>query len=179
MRTHRLTILLTRYPTAVFRLMCRLNRCDYLHASLGFEQDLNVYYSFGLNGFRTETVTHCLKREGEPYACALYVLDVPEKIYVRAKKIIMSFAQDKSRLRYTRFGAALALLRLGCRWQNHYFCSQFVAHVLENAHAAKLKKDSSLYLAEDIARLDGVHEVYRGDMRGLAKKFGIANYSAA
>lgn len=179
MKTRKLTILLTRYPTAITRLLCFCRGCSYLHASLGFEENLNTFYSFGLNGFRRETVTHCLKPGGEPYACALYELKVPEPVYQKVKHVVLQFEQNKSRLHYTRFGAALALLNLGCKWNDHYFCSQFVAHVLEKANAARLKKDSSLYLPEDFARLDGVHEVYRGNLLGLAKKYSIAADCAA
>jgi len=179
MKPRRLTILLTRYPTPVFRLLCRLKGCDYLHASLGFEEDRNVFYSFGFKGFRRETLTHCLRPGREPYACALYELEVPEPVYRNVKAIISCFEQRKSRLRYTRFGAALALLSLGCRWEDHYFCSQFVAHVLAKAHAVTLEKDSSLYLAEDFSRLAGVCETYRGNLLGLVKKYGIAASCAA
>lgn len=174
-----LTILLTHYPTKGFELLCRLRGCYYLHASLGFADEPDVFYSFGFKGFRKENVTHCLRPGREPYACALYVLLVPEHTYQNVKAIISHYEQSKARLRYTRLGAALALLSLGCRWENHYFCSQFVANVLEKASAVKLEKDSSLYLAEDLARLAGVREAYRGNMLGLAQKFGFAAGGAA
>lgn len=171
MHTKKLTILLTRYPSALSRFLCRCCRCDYLHASVGFEEDLDTFYSFGFSGYRVERITHYLKSECGPLPCALYELNVPEHVYENVKRVLCEFEQHKNALYYTKLGAALALLRLGCRWENHYFCSQFVAEVLRRSNAVSLPKDSSLYLAPELARLDGVREAYQGDTLDFVRRY--------
>lgn len=173
MQTRKLTILLTRYPSFFTRLLCWYSRSSYLHASVGFEEDRNVFYSFGFKGFRMERVTHFLQPGREPLPCALYELDVPEHIYQNVKCVLRDFERRRDTLSYTKIGAAFALLRLGCRWEDHYFCSQFVADVLSRSRAVRLPKDSSLYLPQELSLLPGVHEAYRGDTEGLAQRFAL------
>lgn len=170
-QTKKLTILLTRYPSALIRFLCWYSRSEYLHAAVGFEEDFDVFYSFGFKGYRIERVTHGLKPGREPLPCALYELDVPERIYENVKCVLQDFEQRKDTLSYTKLGAAFALLRLGCRWENHYFCSQFVADVLSRSKAVRLPKDSSLYLPQELSLLPGVREAYRGDTLGFVRRY--------
>ena len=68
-------------------------------------------------------------------------------------KEIERFLEQKDIYTYSRLGVILCLLHIPHKFENSYFCSQFVAEVLSNSGAVQLKKKESLYLPNHL--LDG------------------------
>jgi hypothetical protein len=67
-------------------------------------------------------------------------------------------------------GVLLGLLHIAHRGRaGRFFCSQFVAAVLQKSEAATLKKDSSIYLPKDLKDLPGMREVFCGNARDLLR----------
>lgn len=175
MKTRKLYILLTQFPGLNSRAIQLWTRFPYTHASLGLEEDLNTFYSFVYKGFIVESIPRYNKPGRTPFPCALYCLDVPESIYHETKQTLQSFCRNRASMHYSRLGVVMGLvLRIPFRKKNHYFCSQFVAEVLNHCRAMRLKKDSTLYLPKDFSRSQELNLVFRGDLLQMARRFQIA-----
>lgn len=174
----KLYILLTRFPDQGSKWIQMLTGCRYAHAAIGLDEDLNKFYSFKVKGFMTEELTRYLRPDREPFACQLYELPVPEQKYNAVKNLIALFHAKKAQLHYTRLGVVLSLLRIPYTRKHHYFCSQFVAAVLQYSKAVKLRKSSALYLPGDLRKLAGVQLVFHGNMQELVKRYHLAPQSA-
>ena len=168
-------ILLIRYPGVFADAMVRYFDFGYTHATIGLEEDLNTFYSFMRKGFVEEKVTRYLKPNREPFPCALYELPVSRKTYRRVKKLLNAYTARKKLLRYTHVSLFFGFLGIPYKLHNRYFCSQFVAEVLQRSRAALLPKNSALCFARDFDRLPETRRVFTGNLLGLAERYHLAN----
>lgn len=174
MANRNLFILLTRFPDMGSKAIEAITGFYYTHASIGLEEDMNTFYSFVCKGFIIEKITRYVKPDREPYPCQLYKLEVSEKVYNSVKMLLELFVRNKCNMHYTRLGVALSLLKIPYKRKYHYFCSQFVADILKHGQAAKLKKDSTLYLPGDLKSLPEVQLNFQGNLQSMIKHFGIS-----
>ena len=174
METNKITILLIRYPDPMATFMTRWTGFRYTHATIGLGEDLNTFYSFVHKGFIVEKVTRYLKPGRDPFPCALYEIAVPPSIYRRIKKLLRGYAARKQQLHYTQLGLVLSLmLRIPYRRRDHYFCSQFVAEVLQRGHAAHLPRKSMLYFPKDFPKLKETTLVFTGNLQTMAEHYHL------
>lgn len=138
------TVLLTKYDDWASVLISFISGAGYTHASLALDDASGVYYSFNYRGFCTETLEKH-RRHGAIKSAALQI-SVSDAAYERLAQLLVRFRSGRSRLRYTRFGAFCCALGIPFRWKRHYFCSQFVAELLENSGAVPLKRPPELFL---------------------------------
>lgn len=171
-------ILLTRFPDRGSKVLEFFTRYHYCHAAIGLGEDLNHFYSFKRKGFMIEEITRYLHPDRKPFACQLYMMEVPDYTYERIKELITSFAARKSQMRYSNLGLVLSVMRIPFKRRHHYFCSQFVAEVLKRSHAARLKKSTTLYLPGDLRKLSGVRLIFHGNLLGMAKRFQLSTGTA-
>lgn len=151
----------------------------YNHASIGLDEDMNIFYSFVYEGVIVENITRNIGTDRERFHCLLYELEVSEKAYQSIKEILRIFIENKVSMHYNKIGVALCLFRIPYKRKHHYFCSQFVAAVLEYGRAVRLQKDSSLYLPRDFAALQGVKEKFQGDLEMLERQYRLASSFAS
>ena len=174
MERNKITILLIQYPDPMATFMTRWTRFRYTHATIGLGEDLNTFYSFVHKGFIVEKVTRYLKPDRDPFPCALYEITVPPSIYRRIKKMLLAYAARKQQLRYTQLGLVLALmLRIPYKRRDHYFCSQFVAEVLQRGRAAHLPRKSMLYFPKDFHKLKETNLVFTGNLQTMAEHYQL------
>ena len=133
-----ISILLTKYNDWTSTFVYYITGRGYTHASIALEEDPDTYYSFNYRGFAVETVAKH-KRRGVRYSRSLEVC-VSDETYEQVKSCIEAFREKKERLYYTRLGAVCCAMRLPLHFENAYFCSYFVAEVLERSGAAVLPK---------------------------------------
>lgn len=105
-------------------------------------------YSFNYRGFCIETAKKHRSRGVE--RSASFTLRISDESYERLKDEIGHFIENRPDYKYTRFGVLMCLLKIPFKRKNHYFCSQFMAEMLSNSGAVKLKKSPSLYLPNNI-----------------------------
>ena len=172
--SRKLYILLTRFPGKTAMAIHAMTGCYYTHSSIGLEEDMNTFYSFGFKGFVAEKITQRVRPDKTPFPCQLYELEVSEKVYASVKRLLEESVENKSRYQYSKLGVVLCLLRIPFRRQHHYFCSQYVAEVLSNAQAARLVKDSTLYDPGDFRRMPGMRLHFQGDLRSFLGHFALA-----
>lgn len=166
-------VLLTRFPDTGSKWIQALTGFYYTHASIGLEEDMNTFYSFVTKGFIVEDINRYVKPDRAPFPCQVYELEVSEKVYESVKRIIQYYVRKKKELAYTKVGLVFSLMRIPFKRKHKFICSQFVAHVLKRAKAAKLRKFSVLYLPGDLKKLSELKLVFEGNLQSFITHFGV------
>lgn len=171
MNNKKLYILLSQYARIDAKFLSWSTRFPYSHASLGLEEDMDTFYTFVTKGFLVESITKYEKPGRDSFRCALYELEVSEEVYNRVKEKILDFKDNKENFKYSTLGLILCYLKIPLYRKDRYFCSHFVAEVLQDCGAVQLKKKSTLYFARDISKIDGVKLVYQGTHADFVEKY--------
>ncbi len=152
-----ITILLTRYKGLFGRFICGISKNKFSHASISLDENEEIFYSFNLKGFVIEKPKKYFPESRIPGSTCVRI-QVPCDIYDKVKEELTGYIDAKEKYGYSRWGVVLCLLHISHKFQYRYFCSQFVAEILNNAGAVKLRKASSLYLPGQL--IDGFDSVY-------------------
>lgn len=167
MSKRKLYLLLIRFPDTGSKMIHALTGFNYTHASIGLDEDLNTFYSFVVKGFIVERIDRYVKPDKTPMPCRLYELEVSQRVYDRVKEIVQAFELQRHHFEYSRMGVVMGLCHIPYKRRFKYFCSQFVAEVLNNSSAVKLRKNSNLYFPDDLRRLPGMKLDFQGNLKGL------------
>lgn len=159
-------ILLTRSGTWFSRLIHFATQDRYTHASIGLDGPDGPFYSFARKyrhlalpaGLVEEQVT--IYRRAVP--CCLYELTVREETYLRLRQRLRSMYVQREEYHYSVLGVFACYFNLSLRRQHHYFCSQFVADLLENCGAIELPKPPTLLRPSDFCSVKGLRPIHQG-----------------
>lgn len=174
MEKQKINILLIQYPDNMATFMGHWTGFRYTHATIGLEEDLNTFYSFVHKGFIIEKITRYLKPGRAPFPCALYQIEVPSSIYRHIKKLLQSYASRREKLSYTRFGLVMSLLlHIPYKRRDRYFCSQFVAEVLQRSRAAHLPRSSVRYFPRHFHEMEETRLVFTGNLQTMAEYYNL------
>ena len=144
-KKHKITILLTQYGDPFSKFIKLMSRCEYTHASICVDEDEETFYSFNLKGFVEE---HWKTRKSKYLLPKrLYIrFYVSDEVHERLRADIERFKAKKEELSYSAFSTVLCLFRVTTYFRKRYFCSHFIAEILNSSGAYKLKRKASLYL---------------------------------
>ncbi|MBS7528345.1 hypothetical protein KHM83_16770 [Fusibacter paucivorans] len=142
-----ITVLLTRYYNVFSSFLYYLTGRGYTHASIALDEKNNYYYSFNFKGFRKEFPQKHRQRGGKSIS---FKLAVNASDFEKIQHKIEMMEMEQSKLHYSRIGVFLCLLHIPHKRKNHYFCSQFVAEILQLSDSIKMKKHASLYLPNQL-----------------------------
>ena len=164
-------ILLTRSGTWFSRLIHLATQDRYTHASIGLDGPDGSFYSFTRKyrylalpaGLVEEQVT--VYRRAVP--CCLYELTVSEEAYARLRQKLSSMYIQREEYRYNILGVFACYFNLSFQRQRHYFCSQFVAGLLEDCGAVELPKPPTLLRPADFCGVRGLRPVHQGALEGI------------
>ena len=164
-------ILLTRSGTWFSRLIHLATQDRYTHASIGLDGPDGPFYSFARKyrylalpaGLVEEQVT--VYRRAVP--CCLYELKVSEETYFRLRQRLRSMYLQREIYHYSVLGVFACWFNLSLQRQHHYFCSQFVAGLLEDCGAVALPKPPTLLRPSDFCRVEGLRPVHQGALEGI------------
>ncbi|WP_086313339.1 hypothetical protein A5821_000824 [Enterococcus sp. 7F3_DIV0205] len=145
-------ILLTRSKTYISRLIHLATSDDYTHVSISFDKTLTQFYSFGRKhthfplpaGLVQESLTNCFFGYHKDMPCALYELKVPKSVFAHAMKEVQRMITEKGQYRYSIIGLVCCKFSIPYQRKKYYFCSQFVAEILEKSQAVVLPKPAEL-----------------------------------
>lgn len=168
-------LLLTRSTSLPSRLIGLFTSEPFTHVSIAFDRELTVLYSFARKypavplpaGLMEEHIDRGFYRKQGDIPCALLQIDVPDKIYSRAKTLVYNMFQRREDYTYSILGLLLCHLRISLDLPNRYFCSQFVGTVLSESGALTLPKPASLMHPFDFCSMDGLEILYLGSLDGL------------
>ncbi len=164
-------ILLTRSGTWFSRLIHLATQDDYTHASIGLDGPAGPFYSFARKhrhfalpaGLVEEQVTP----ERRTVPCCLYELTVSREAYLRLRRRLDAMYARREEYRYNILGTLACYFNLPLRRRRHFFCSQFVAGLLEECGAAELPKPPTLLRPADLCHLKELRAVHHGPLEEL------------
>ncbi len=147
------------------------------HVSIGFDEELTELYSFGrkqpnnpfIGGFVKEDIRNPFMRYSP---CAIYRFQVSNEDYLSIKKHIRDIENNQNIYRYNFIGLFGVMLHIRINRKSAYFCSQFVATVLQHISSFKFQKPPYFTTPSDLRELQGIELLYEGtldDYCGLKK----------
>ena len=145
-----ISILLTKYSDWISTLVYHIGGRGFTHSSIALEEDQNTYYSFNYRGFAVETVEKHRNRGVKNSRCIQ--LQISDEAYQKIKWRIQNMLKNRTAFRYTRLGVFCCIFHLPVRQKNRYFCSQFVAELLQESGEVPLRQVPSLYLPNHFAQ---------------------------
>lgn len=171
MTERKIYILLTRSGTWFSRLIHFATHDDYTHASIGLDGPSGPFYSFARKyrylalpaGLVEERIA--VYRRSIP--CCLYELTVSEESYLRLRRELDAMYARRETYHYSVLGAFACFFELPFQRQDHYFCSQFVAELLESCGAVELSKPPALVRPADLGGLEDLRPVHQGLLGGI------------
>ncbi len=170
-------ILLTKYPGFMAKFLNFIPRWYFTHASIGINDSTDTFFSFVTKGFRIEIPHKHPTAKQKDVPCELYRIPVSDHVYTKVKHLLEFYNNNSRKYRFSYIGVFMCIMRIAYRANNYYFCSQFVAEVLESTKVMKLKKHSSLYTPDDFSRIANLQCVFKGTLKILVNSPKINIYS--
>ncbi|MCA0985905.1 hypothetical protein [Guptibacillus algicola] len=163
-------ILLSDTGTLFTKSIKKYTKAPYNHASLAFDIELRDMYSFGrknpnnplYGGFVKEDVLTGTYSKYPQTTCVIYGLLVTEREVTKMKRVLEIFIKNKQKFLYNILGVLGVSINEPVEFSNSYFCSQFVAEVLERSGITLWNKLPALITPEDFRNSDRLNLVYEG-----------------
>lgn len=160
-------IVLTDTGTVLTRIIKWFTKSPLNHASIAFDSSLYEVYSFGRKNvnnpfigglvrenMRSSFFSHC--------ECAIYRCSISTEDYTNIYNHIKLMMRHQYRYKYNMLGLIGVLMNKEINREDAYFCSQFVAYVLEQSNLRPVNKPCYLVQPGDFAQSPLLKEVYRG-----------------
>lgn len=170
-------IMLSDTGTLFTTMIKAYTRAPYNHASLAFDEELKEMYSFGRRnpknplhgGFVKEDIhTGTYSRYPET-TCVIYRLEVSEREKQKMKRILDVFIKNHNKFLYNILGVIGVSLKEPIEFSNSYFCSQFVADILDRSGIHLWKKLPTMVTPEDFRKSDRLELLYEGKLANYLK----------
>jgi hypothetical protein len=163
-------VLLTDTGTVLTKMIKLYTKKPHNHASIALDDQLWDVYSFGrkrprnpfLAGFVRENIRGGIFRNAD---CAIYCCTISEKQYDLICQKIREIEKNKGEYRYNLLGLFAVMFNLEIDRKNAFFCSHFVAALLEES-GVKINKQKPLSLVtpDDIKDSASLELVYEGKL---------------
>jgi hypothetical protein len=140
------------------------------HTSIAFDNELIEMYSFGrkqphnpfVGGFVKESATEGIFRQA---TCAVYRCEVTAEDYVRMLEKIRLIEQEKELYKYNFIGLFGVAVNKGIQREHAFFCSQFVAMVVNEGNLQMFNIAPSLVQPHHFSQLPCLERVFEGDLQ--------------
>lgn len=134
-------IVLSQTGTLFSRAIRLYTRDQYNHSSLSFDPDLSVMYSFGRrkrynlldSGFLVENFSRGMYIFFPYTQCCVLEVTVSDADYYAMKGLVNLFCDNQYGYRYNLLGVFAYMAGIRLNRENHFFCSQFVSYILNEA----------------------------------------------
>ena len=181
----RIYIVLSQTNTYPARAIHFYTKEPYAHASISFDDDLEEMYSFARRGtynpfnagFIREDIDTGVFGRFSSTTCCVFELEITNKQYYSLRKEINVFVQNMDYYSYNYLGLLGAAFNIPIKSKQKYFCSQFVAYVLQQSKINIFDKDYSLIKPRDIRINPYLKPIYQGKLaeyRIYKRKFKMA-----
>lgn len=165
-------ILLTNTGTLFTKTIQTYTKAPYNHASISFNRELSELYSFGrknpnnpLNGgFVKEDIKTGTFSKYPDTTCVIYELRVTEREVEKMKRVLRVFIHRNKKFFYNILGVIGVALKEPVEFSNSYFCSQFVAEILQRSGIKLWKKLPALVTPDDFRQCDRLQLIYEGKL---------------
>lgn len=165
-------ILLTNTGTLFTKMIQTYTKAPYNHASISFKRDLSEMYSFGrkhpsnpLNGgFVKEDIKTGTFSKYPGTTCVIYELQVTPREVERMRRVLHIFIRSQKKYLYNILGVIGIALKEPVEFSNSYFCSQFVAEILDRSGIKLWDKLPALVTPDDFRQSERLQLVYEGKL---------------
>lgn len=165
-------ILLTDTGTLFTKSIKKYTKAPYNHASIAFDPTLNEMYSFGRKnpsnpisgGFVKEDVYTGTYSKYPDTTCVIYKLEVSNRDVEKMRRVLNVFIKNQKKFLYNLFGVLGVSLNEPVEFSNSYFCSQFVAEILQRSGIKLWDKLPALITPDDFRKSDKLQLVYEGKL---------------
>lgn len=177
-------VLLSNPTTLVAKMIGLYTRAPYNHASIAFDPELRVVYSFGrkhplipiFGGFVREDIHSGVF---EKATCAVYSCKVSAENYMRMRNFVKTFEDNDELYTYNFLGLLGIILNMELGGENSYFCSQFVSQVFQEAGVNLLEKSAGLTTPSDLCRCPHLQLEFRGRLESYREQYCYSRRTAA
>lgn len=161
-------IILTDTGTLFTKMIKLYTKTPYNHASISFDPQFSEIYSFGrkkprnpfIGGFVKENIhTGLLSRA----KCAIYSCTITETQFEKMNRFLQRIEEDSHHYHYNLIGLFAIVFNKKIERENCFFCSQFVAAVLNEGSIVEFSKHSSHVTPADFQQVPHFQLVYQGD----------------
>lgn len=165
-------IMLSQTRTYFARLIKLYTREPYAHASIAFDEDLEEMYSFArlrpknpfITGFVEEDINDGVFGSCVETTCSVYSLKVTQEQYDKLKSEVEIFKKNREKYSYNFLGIVGVMIHKPVNSENRYFCSQFVAYLLEKSGIHLFNKSCGLVRPFDIRMCPKLKKIYQGKL---------------
>ena len=172
----RIYLVLTATGTLFSRFLGLITRARYNHVSLGLDDDIEEFYSFGrkiiwfplIGGFVVERANKGLYKVFSDTACLIYKLEIEDWQFDKLKVCIDNFKKNQHIYKYNIIGLLGVMFNIPSKRKNRFFCTQFVATMLDECGIYSFKKDLSLAAPDDFHKIPGLVKIYEGLLSELS-----------
>ncbi len=179
--TKSIYVLLMRSDTFFSRVIHIFTGSEYTHSSLGMSSDCQELYSFArkytnlpLPGcFVRESVSAGVMAKFPKSPCALYEIKISDQIFETIRNEIEDIKSLDKPPKYSIMGTLCCWVGYETKQRKRFFCSRFVADILERSGAITLNKPAALFQPMDFTKQPELTLVYSGTLGELAK-LGLA-----
>lgn len=169
-------IVLSQTRSVIARIIRMATGDAYTHASIGFEEDPDVMYSFGRifphnplwGGFVRESASFGTMKRFRDAEVAAICIRVEEEEYDRIRAYVLSMYSRRRQYGYNYIGLLAAKFGISYRWENHYYCSEFVKELLEKFGIASEGELSEIVRPVEFLNLRRGKVIYRGSLSQFA-----------
>lgn len=160
-------IVLTNTGTLFSRAIGVYTRKELNHASIAFDEQLNEMYSFGrknknnpfVGGFIKENTKEGLFKRA---TCAIYKCHVTLQEYNQMQNKIRLMEQQKELYKYNLIGLFGLAMNIEIERQYAFFCSQFVATVMNECNLSDLHRPPCFMQPHHFEQLSSLEIMYKG-----------------
>ncbi|WP_068673939.1 hypothetical protein [Oceanobacillus sp. Castelsardo] len=168
-------LLFTNTGTLLARVIRLFTGQSLNHVSICFDHKLMEVYSFGrkkvrnpfIGGFVKEDVRCGFLRKSE---CEIYQFTIEDLEYNRILERIREVEARKDAYKYNFLGLFGVLFQLELKRRNAFFCSQFIATLLNEVKQIQFSKSICFVKPEDIRKLEGLQLIYKGILESYYKE---------
>lgn len=165
-------IILTQSTTITSRLIRCFTGEIYTHVSIAFDDDIHAMYSFARKyaslplpaGLVEEHIDRGFFRSQGNIPCRVLTIGVSNREYYRLKDRVHNMLCRANEYKYSIIGLLLCKFCIPVEIPGHFFCSQFVAHLLEDSGIAVLPKHPALMHPADFLEIDGFTCLFDGGL---------------
>ena len=137
---------------------------------MGLDIELEELYSFGrlipnnplFAGFVKEDIRHGTYAYFSDTICCLYSLNVDEEKYNRLRENIYRFGLYKEKYSYNLIGFLGVVINRPVQRKYSFFCSQFVAYILDQSGIKLFDKPPALVTPRDFQFNPNLKKIYEG-----------------
>lgn len=168
MQEKKVYIIFTDTGTLFTKLIKLYTKQPLNHVSISFDKQLTNIFSFGrkkpynpfIGGFVRERIAEGLFKKAR---CEIYSYSLSEVEYEQMQTKVRQIEAKKDLYKYNFLGLIAIMLRYNLKRKNAFFCSQFVATIL-NEKKGMLDKSPSQCTPQDLLAVNKLELVFKGNL---------------